>query len=62
LDRFSLSALDENEDVIATAEVQDGSYDTLPLPPNTAFLRIDTGDRKDGQSQVLLCNFAGNCP
>jgi cytochrome b6-f complex iron-sulfur subunit len=62
LDRFSLSALDENEDVIATAEVQDGSYDALPLPPNTAFLRIDTGDRKDGQSQVLLCRFAGDCP
>lgn len=62
LDRFNLSALDANEDVIATAAVTEGSYDSLALPPNTAFLRIDTGDRKQGQSQVLLCSFTGNCP
>lgn len=63
LDRFKLSALDADENVIASSEVaSDGSYDSLVIPPNAAFLQIDTGDKKDGASQVLLCTFAGNCP
>jgi cytochrome b6-f complex iron-sulfur subunit len=63
LDRFKLSALDADENVIASSEVaNDGSYDSFVVPPNTAWLQIDTGDKKDGQTQVLLCNFAGNCP
>ena len=63
LDRFKLFALDENENVLAESEIgSGGSYETLQLPPNTAFLQVDTGDRKDGGSQALLSNFPKNCP
>lgn len=63
LDRFKLLALDENENVLAESDIStDGSYQPLLLPPNTAFLRVDTGDRQDGTSQVLLSDFQKNCP
>lgn len=63
LDRFKMIALDENETVLAESEISDdGSYGTLQLPPNTSFLQIDTGDRKDGGSQALLSDFPKNCP
>ncbi len=28
----------------------------------TAFIRVDTGARKQGPSRELLCNFTGSCP
>ena len=63
LDRFKLLALDESESVIAESSVgSDGTYETLQLPPNTAYLQVDTGDKKDGGSQDLLANFPKNCP
>jgi len=63
LDRFKLVALDENENVLAeSTEDENGSYAALPLPAATAFLQIDTGDKKDGSSQALLSNFPKNCP
>lgn len=63
LDRFRLFALDENENVIAESATNgDGSFETLPLPPNTAFLRVDTGNRVDGNSQILLSDFSKECP
>ncbi len=63
LDRFKLFALDESESVIAESALgSDGSYEALPLPPNTAYLQIDTGDRKEGVGQALLANFAQGCP
>ena len=62
LDRFKLAALDENENIIAESEVVDGVYQPLKLPPETAFLQVDTGDKQDGNSEVLLCTFQGNCP
>ena len=62
LDRFKLSALDENDNVLAASEIVDGSYDALSLPPNTTKLQIDTGDKKDGGSQELLGPFASGCP
>ncbi len=63
LDRFKLVALDEGENVLAEAAAgNDGAYATLSLPPGTAFLQIDTGDKKDGASQPLLSNFPKNCP
>ena len=63
LDRFKLFALDADESVIAESEVSaDGTYEALPLPSNTAFLQIDTGDKKQGASQPLLSNFAMGCP
>jgi cytochrome b6-f complex iron-sulfur subunit len=63
LDRFKLSALDEGETVIAESSVgSDGTYETLQLPTDTAFLQIDTGDKKEGNSEALLANFPKNCP
>lgn len=62
LDRFNLQALDDQDQVLAEATVSDNFFEPLPLPPNTAKLRIDTGDKKLGPSQPLLCSFAGNCP
>jgi len=35
----------------------------LPLPDGTAFLQIDTGDKKDGISQALLIGpLSQECP
>ena len=64
LDRFKLLALDQNETVLAESTVSDkGDYNTLPLPDGTAFLQIDTGDKKDGISQALLTGpFSHGCP
>jgi cytochrome b6-f complex iron-sulfur subunit len=63
LDRFKLFALDENEAVLAESTVdEDGAYSTLQLPPSTAFLQIDTGDKKSGDGQALLSDFPKNCP
>jgi hypothetical protein len=58
-----LTALDESETVIAESEISsDGIYETLAIPPNTAFLLIDTGDKKQGRGQPLLSNFHQGCP
>ncbi len=63
LDRFKLTALDENDTELATSEQgSNGLYEPLELPAGTRFLRIDTGDLKQGPSERLLCDFAGNCP
>lgn len=64
LDRFQLEALaDDRATILATAELDENDY-YLPveLPAGTAFVRVDTGARKQGPSQRLLCDFTGNCP
>lgn len=62
LDRFNLEALDENETVLASAPDVDGFFQPLTIPPGTTHIRIDTGDKADGPSQTLLCQFASACP
>jgi cytochrome b6-f complex iron-sulfur subunit len=64
LDRFKMYALAEDETVLAEADLDEAVdfYRPLELPDGTAFLRVDTGDRKMGPSQQLLCDFLGNCP
>lgn len=68
LDRFLLEALDENKLPIANAvsalvmEAGTDVYAPMVLPANTAFLSIDTGNRKMGSSLPLLCSYTGNCP
>jgi len=65
LDRFEVTALDAEENPIpgAISEVTENDfYAALVLPDNAAFLSIDTGARKQGPSQTLLCSFTGNCP
>ncbi|MFQ5400090.1 MAG: Rieske 2Fe-2S domain-containing protein [Anaerolineae bacterium] len=63
LDRFKLELLAEDkETVLAESALVDGFYQPVPLPPNAAFVRVDTGSRKKGPSQRLLCDFTGSCP
>jgi cytochrome b6-f complex iron-sulfur subunit len=64
LDRFKLEALAEDkESVLAEAELDSNDfYRPVELPAATAWVRVDTGARKKGPSQTLLCDFAGNCP
>lgn len=67
LDRFRMQALDADKNPIEGAvseplEEFDGFYAALELPENAAFLNIDTGDREDGPTQRLLCDFSGSCP
>jgi cytochrome b6-f complex iron-sulfur subunit len=64
LDRFQMAALaDDRTTVLAESSVSaDDFYLPMELPPDTAFLRVDTGARKMGPVETLLCSFAGNCP
>lgn len=63
LDRFMVEALDANRNVLAQSQINAlDFYAPLELPAETAFLSIDTGARRQGPSQTLLCSFAGNCP
>ena len=63
LDRFLVQALaDDETTVLAEASLSDDFYQPLSLPSGTAFIRVDTGSRKQGPSLPLLCEFQGNCP
>lgn len=62
LDRFKLSALDENEAELGAAALVDGEYQPLVLPPGTRFIRVDTGDKQEGESRPLLKDFVKTCP
>jgi cytochrome b6-f complex iron-sulfur subunit len=63
LDRFKMTALDADEtEIVSSALTGDGTYDVLQLPPETAWIAINTGDRKDGHSQRLLNTIPESCP
>jgi cytochrome b6-f complex iron-sulfur subunit len=63
LDRFHITALDVDGNVLAASEPNGrGFFQPLIPPANTAFLRVDTGLRREGPAQTLLCEFAGTCP
>jgi cytochrome b6-f complex iron-sulfur subunit len=62
LDRFHITALDVEENVLGASEEAGGFFEPFVLPANTAFLRVNTGLRRDGSPQELLCEFAGTCP
>lgn len=63
LDRFFIQAIAEDETtVLAEAPLENDFYAPLVLPEGTAFVRVDTGDRREGLSEPLLCEFQGNCP
>ena len=58
-----MSALDDNETELASSqETDDGSYDVMPVPPATAWIEVDTGDKKNGAGQKLLSTIPGSCP
>ena len=63
LDRFLIEALaDDKATVLAASELDNDFWDPLQLPSGTAYISIDTGNRKQGPSDELLCSFTGNCP
>jgi cytochrome b6-f complex iron-sulfur subunit len=67
LDRFHLAAIAaDRTTVLAEAEVVQiegvDFYAPVELPADTAFIRIDTGDRRRGPSQTLICSFTDSCP
>ena len=63
LDRFEVTALDASEQPLGSSAVdEENFYGPLELPAGTAFLRIDTGAKKQGPKPELLCSFTGNCP
>lgn len=63
LDRFKIYAVAEDRTtVLAESPEIDNFYAPVVLPPDTVYIRIDTGDRKQGLSSQLLCNFTDSCP
>jgi len=65
LDRFKLAALaDDKVTVLAESAISEdsGVYMPLELPSEAAFIQIDTGSKKLGDSLKLLCSYAGSCP
>ena len=63
LDRFRVEALNEDQtQVLAESALVDDFYQPIVLPAGAAFLRVETGSKKTGPSQDLLCSFTGNCP
>lgn len=64
LDRFAIAALADDKSTVLAESVVDAEdfWDPLVLPAGTAFVRVDTGARKDGPSNTLLCSFTGSCP
>ena len=63
LDYFKMYALAEDKTtVLAESELSNNFFRPMQIPDGTAFLSIDTGDRKQGPTQVLLCDFSGTCP
>ncbi len=64
LDRFPLEFLDANKTPIANSQsaLVDDFYEAVIVPDTAAFVTIDTGARKLGPIETLLCDFAGACP
>lgn len=63
LDRFKVEAYAEDRvTLLAEAQLVNDLYAPLEIPDGTAFLSIDTGDRRQGLVQTLICSFVGNCP
>ena len=64
LDRFRMEFLDADKNPIpgTLSELVDDFYIPVPLPDNAEFISVDTGDRKLGPSQELLCSFTDECP
>ncbi|MFO7679937.1 MAG: ubiquinol-cytochrome c reductase iron-sulfur subunit [Chloroflexota bacterium] len=67
LDRFKLYAMAEDKTTVLAESADVGEVDSNPyaavvLPPGTASIIVDTGDRKQGNAQALLSNFADQIP
>ena len=64
LDRFRMEFLDADRNPIpdTLSELVDDFYAPVPLPGNAVFISVDTGDRKMGPEETLICSFTNECP
>jgi cytochrome b6-f complex iron-sulfur subunit len=64
LDRFPLTFLDADKNPIpgAQSELENDFYQPVVVPDGAAFISVNTGARKLGPTETLLCEFAGACP
>jgi cytochrome b6-f complex iron-sulfur subunit len=64
LDRFRMEFLDADKKPIpgTLSELVDEFYAPVLLPPNAAFIRVDTGDRQMGPRHCLLSDLTKECP
>jgi len=64
LDRFPLKFLDADKKIIlgSESELVDDFYQPVIVPDGAVFISIDTGARKLGPTETLLCEFANACP
>ena len=62
LDRFLVRLKDSNGNVLAESELLDnGNYAAVPLVEGTAIIEVDTGAKKEGDTQTLLCTLDSSC-
>jgi cytochrome b6-f complex iron-sulfur subunit len=68
LDRFKLYAMAEDKTTVLAEspdvgeENETNPYGAVPLPDGTAFINVDTGDRKQGNKQELLSDISEYMP
>ncbi len=68
LDRFKLYALAEDKTTVLAEspdvgeEDETNPYGAVPLPADTAFISVETGDRKQGNEQELLSDISEYMP
>ena len=64
LDRFQITFLNADRNPIPNSESQlvDDFYQPVQVPDGAVFISVDTGAKKTGPSQTLLCSYTGNCP
>ncbi len=64
LDRFPLTFLDADKNPIPGAQsaLENDFYQPVIIPDGAAFINVNTGARKLGPTETLLCEFAGACP
>jgi len=67
LDRFKLYALAEDKTTVLAESPDVGEsgtnpYAAVPLPADTVYISVDTGDRAQGNSQALLSDFSEQIP
>ncbi len=64
LDRFSVEAVSADGSIVKSDLITlDGAetVNVLQLPSDTVTLLVDTGDKKNGPAQTLLCTFTNSC-
>lgn len=62
LDRFKVILLNAEGGIVGESPLLDnGEYGAVELTPDTATIQVDTGNKKEGTSQTLLCTIDSSC-